>query len=159
MPLFLKADDVKDGEAILEIRGGRMSTKYAYGKDCNIMVATRSGGYHSIPHTHDAEQINYVTDGELWCFVGDKGFLAKEGDFVRIPKNAVHWGWNISDKPCTIVEIHTPPVAPEKRKNGVGLFDEAEDPSDHGSVPSINVEMDVSEIERKVLKAAGVVID
>jgi len=159
MSLLLKAEDVKDGEAILDLVGGRMSTKFVFGELCNMMVATRAGGYHSIPHTHDAEQINYVTEGEVWCFIGEKGFLAKKGDFLRIPRNAVHWAWNLSDEPCTIVEIHTPSVEPMRRKNTVGLCDESEDSSVFQSVPVQNVEIDFKAIERKVLAEAGITID
>lgn len=159
MALLIKGKDIKDGEQIFDVQGGRMSTKFVFGELCNMMVATRAGGYHSFPHTHDAEQVNYVADGEVWVFMENKGFLAQTGDFFRIPKNAVHWAWNRSDKPCTIVETHCPPVEPNKRKNSVGLFDETESPTTEGSVPLEMVEIDYKTIERRILKEAGVEVD
>ena len=73
----------------------------AYGNDSSIMIATRPPGFHSKPHYHDSEQLNYVADGEMWIFIDKEGFPLKKGDFFRIPRNAVHWSWNRSDKPCT----------------------------------------------------------
>ena len=37
----------------------------------------------------------------MWIFIDEEGFPLKKGDFFRIPRNAVHWSWNRSDKPCT----------------------------------------------------------
>jgi quercetin dioxygenase-like cupin family protein len=152
--LLIKGKDVKDGSAIVNLHGGQMATKFVYGTECNLMVATRAGGYHSKPHTHDSEQLNYVTDGEIWVFVDDTGFLAQKGDFYRVPKNAVHWGWIRSDKPCTIVECHSPAVEPGRRRNSIGLFAEGEAPDTSKAVPTVNVEIDTARIEEAVLGAA-----
>ena len=35
MPLHAKADEVLEGENVLQVRGGSMSTKMVYGNDCN----------------------------------------------------------------------------------------------------------------------------
>jgi len=156
MSLLAKADQVKSGEAILEVQGGRMDTKFVYGYESNIMVATRAAGYHSRPHIHDAEQINFVTEGEVWVFVNGKGFLAQTGDFFRIPRNAVHWAWNRSDGPCTVVEVHAPAVEPKKRKGSVGLFDDDETPDTSKSVAAMNVEVDAAAVEDKVFLKLGI---
>lgn len=79
-----------------------VTTQMAYGNDSSIMVATRPPGFHSKPHYHDSEQLNYVADGEMWIFIGEEGFPLKKGDFFRIPRNAVHWSWNRSDRPCIL---------------------------------------------------------
>src|SRR5215217_7918467 len=97
MPLKVSYDEVKDGANVLQVRGGAMLTKMVYGNDCNMMLAVRAPGYHSHPHTHDAEQLNYLLEGEVWVFVEDDGFLMRKGDFCRIPRNAVHWAWNRGD--------------------------------------------------------------
>jgi gentisate 1,2-dioxygenase len=99
-----------------------------------MMVATRAPGYHSNPHRHDAEQINYVLDGEVWVFMESESFLMKKGDFSRIPRNALHWAWNRSDKPCTLVEAHAPACDPLVRENALGLFVRGRDaePIDRG---------------------------
>ena len=111
MALLARGKDVDEGKNVLQIRGGAMSTKMVYGNDCNMMVAVRAPGYHSNPHTHDCEQINYVLEGEVWVFVDNDAFLMKTGDFSRIPRNAVHWAWNRCDKPVTLVECtHRPAI-------------------------------------------------
>jgi gentisate 1,2-dioxygenase len=74
------------------------------------MVATRQPEYHSRPHAHDSEQLNYVLEGELYVFVNDDGFLAKQGDIFRIPRNAIHWSWVKGSIPCVLLETHTPPL-------------------------------------------------
>lgn len=109
MPLFARAEDLEAGRADAP-GGGHLITKMVYGRESSLMYAVRPGGYHSKPHIHNSEQLNYVLDGEIWVFVDDKAFLVKAGDFYRIPAMAVHWGWIRSEKPCTILEVHTPPL-------------------------------------------------
>src|SRR6266581_5406753 len=104
MSLMATYDEVGDGANVLKTRGGSMVTKMVYGNDCNLMLAIRGPGYHSNPHKHDAEQLNYVLDGEIWVFIDNDGFLTKKGDFCRIPRNALHWAWNRSNADCTIIE-------------------------------------------------------
>ncbi len=112
MPVHVKAHEVLDGENVLQVRGGSMSTKMVYGNDCNMMLATRAPGYHSNPHRHDCEQINYVLEGEVWVFLENDAFLMKKGDFSRIPRNALHWAWNRGDKDCVLIEVHAPGLRP-----------------------------------------------
>jgi quercetin dioxygenase-like cupin family protein len=150
MALLAKGHEVQEGENVLQVRGGRMSTKMVYGNDCNLMVAVRAPGYHSNPHVHDAEQINYVTEGEIWVFVKDRAFLVQAGDFFRIPRNAVHWAWNRSDRDCTIVEVHAPVVDPLRRRAAVGLYDEGETPDLGTAVATIRVGDDAAAIEQRL---------
>lgn len=153
MPICINIEDVKEGQNVLQTRGGAMSTKMVYGNDCNMMIATRGPGYHSHPHTHDAEQINYVTEGEVWVFINDSGFLMKAGDFCRIPRNAVHWAWNRSEGTVTLIEVHAPACDPLVRKNAVGLYFEDETSDLSTSVDTIRsgIEIDPMEIESRVL--------
>ncbi len=109
--------------------GGGISTYQVYGKDIGMMVATRHGGYHSSPHKHVAEQLNYIIDGEIWVFIEQEGYRLKEGDFLRVPPMKVHWAWNRSDKPCTMFEAFSPPHW-TTRTGSVGLFANDE-PSQH----------------------------
>lgn len=92
------------------LSGGSIGAQIAYGCDSSIMVATRQPQYHSKPHSHDSEQLNYVLEGELYVFVGDTGFLAKKGDVFRIPRNTIHWSWVQGTTPCVLLETHTPPL-------------------------------------------------
>lgn len=92
------------------LSGGSIGAQIAYGEDMSLLIATRQPGYHSKPHKHDAEQLNYVLDGELYVFVNDDGFLARKGDIFRIPRNAVHWSWVQGDRSCVLLEAHAPPL-------------------------------------------------
>jgi len=94
-----------------------------YGTDTGMMVARRNKGYHSRPHYHDSEQFNYVLEGEIWFFIGDEGFRCRQGDFVRVPRNIVHWTWVRSELGCTMVETHTPSLTgdPELVKGALPL--------------------------------------
>jgi len=155
MPLLAKAHEVGEGANVLQVRGGSMSTKMVYGNDCNMMVAVRAPGYHSNPHKHDAEQINYCVDGEVWVFMEDQAFLLQKGDFCRIPRNALHWAWNKSDRDCTIVEVHAPACDPFVRKNALGLFDARETPDLSTSVLTVRTDIDPTPMEERIMNGKG----
>jgi quercetin dioxygenase-like cupin family protein len=100
-------------------KGGALTAQMVYGTNTSIMLAERETGYHSKPHYHDAEQMNYVVDGSIWFFIGDQGFRAVKGDIVRIPRNAVHWAWVREPGNCVLFESHTPPlIGDEKMREG-----------------------------------------
>ena len=126
MGLHVLGSDLGEGSNVLQTAAGAMVTKAVYGAQCSLMVATREAGYHSRPHRHMSEQINYVAEGDIWVFIDDKAFLAKKGDFYRIPANAVHWGWNRSDGPVTTFQAFAPPLDPHTRKNSQSLLQESE---------------------------------
>lgn len=110
-------------------------TKAVYGTASSLMIATRPSGYHSVPHTHDCEQLNWLQSGELWVFVEDRAFHMASGDFLRIPAGAVHWSWNKGEGPCTLVEVHTPGMQHDSLIAGfaVSLHDDGEEPDFLGS--------------------------
>lgn len=138
-----------------QLKGGGIKSKIVFGTEGSFMVATREGGYHSTPHRHDSEQLNYVADGEIWIFVGEDGFLARKGDFFRIPRNAIHWSWIRADAPCTLVEAHIPPITgdPGNAKAAVGLFAEHEDRSGIAHTATEFVDLpDAAEIERRAME-------
>jgi quercetin dioxygenase-like cupin family protein len=148
MPLYVRREDLTNDTITTQYTN--MSTQMVYGNESCLMLATRPGGYHSHPHKHDTEQNNYVVDGEIWVFVEDKFFLVKAGDYYRIPRNAVHWGWITSDKPCTILEVFAPTFLGGTHPNAVGLYDEGEKP---GPLPQIKQEAvsdDYMKIEQKL---------
>ncbi len=153
MPIAINIKDIKDGQNVLQTRGGAMSTKMVYGNDCNMMIAVRGPGYHSVPHTHDAEQINYVVEGEVWVFIENDGFLMKSGDLCRIPRNAVHWAWNRGEGDVTLIEVHAPVCDPLVRKNAVGLYfdHEVADLSTAVNTVRTGLDVDADEIEARVL--------
>jgi len=110
--LAVAADDWPHVELVPQARlkAGSITAQVAHGKSCSIILATRSPGYHSKPHRHAAEQLNYVVSGQAWLFVENQGFLGGAGSVSRIPENAVHWAWVVGDEPLVVLEIHTPPL-------------------------------------------------
>ena len=92
--LFVAADQIKEEVVEMKVAGGELRTKQVLGQNSSLMVAARSGGYHSEPHAHDCEQLNYVQRGEIWVFIEDTAYHLRTGDFLRIPPGAVHWAWN-----------------------------------------------------------------
>jgi len=137
------------------LSGGSIGAQIAYGRESSLMVATRQPQYHSKPHCHDSEQLNYVLEGELYVFVDDDGFLAREGDIFRIPRNAVHWSQVQGTKRCVLLETHAPPLIgdPGVTETAVALMSEGE--AREGIVgirsewPS---DLDQGAVERKVLQ-------
>ena len=115
------------------------------------MWATRAPGYHTTPHAHEAEQINYVLEGEIWFFVEEHGFLCKAGDFHRIPGHKIHWAWNRSNSDAVVVEAHSPAlVAGKLQLTSIGLFDEGETPQMRPPSENNFVSYDWQSVERKI---------
>ena len=139
------------------LSGGSIGAQIAYGRDSSLMVATRQPGYHSKPHRHDAEQLNYVLDGELYIFVDDDGFLARKGDVFRIPRNAVHWSWVQGQRPCVLLETHTPPLIGDLgvTDTAVALIGDDEGRTTIDAVASDwPTDIDQAAVERRVMGSA-----
>jgi quercetin dioxygenase-like cupin family protein len=98
-------------------------TKIVYGKQSSLMIGTRPGGYHSNPHVHACEQLNYQLEGEMFVYVEKKAYRMRKGDFLRIPADKLHWAWNKSKKRSVQIEVHTPSLHPDFEKVAVPLFD------------------------------------
>jgi quercetin dioxygenase-like cupin family protein len=136
--------------------GGALQAQMVFGSDTSIMIAERETGYHSKPHYHDAEQMNYIMSGAIWFFIDGHGFHAKEGDIVRVPRNAVHWAWVRDPGGCLMFESHTPPLTgDEKMKNGaVSMLSAAEPPAAAGVC---NLWADVSDDEMEAIERRAVI--
>lgn len=117
-----------------ELRG--LVTKIGYGNDASLMYAERAAGYHSTPHRHAAEQLNYIISGEIHAFIGADCFRAEAGDFFRVPANAIHWAWNRGTQPVVLVECHTPGIGrdPLVSSGAAGLFASSEQADIRGDV-------------------------
>jgi quercetin dioxygenase-like cupin family protein len=137
------------------LSGGSVGAQIAYGRESSIMIATRQPQYHSKPHSHDSEQLNYVLEGELFVFVGDAGFLARKGDVFRIPRNVVHWSWVKGTTPCVLLETHTPPLIGDPGVTNTARALMAEDEPRDGIVAVASQwpsSFDRDAIERQVMK-------
>jgi len=131
MGLHISRNDVPGHSETLNSGGlGAKSGMGVHGNECSLSSVTRQPDYHTMPHRHDGEQVNYVLDGEIWFYVGNKACRCRPGDFQRIPRNAIHWAWNRSDKPATVIQTKSPPAAEDAHNwRAPGLFDDDEAPS------------------------------
>jgi quercetin dioxygenase-like cupin family protein len=155
-PLMTTLNDVPDTVLVpgQHLSGGSIGAKIVYGTDASMIVATRQPGYHSKPHLHDAEQLNYVMAGELYVFIEHDGFLVKEGDLFRVPRNAVHWSWVQGAKPCVLLEMHAPPLIgdPGVADTAVALMDASDKLADIVRVRSEwPADVDQAAVERRVM--------
>jgi quercetin dioxygenase-like cupin family protein len=124
--LHVPAAGVLDSEHFQMAAAGRLTSKFVYGLDSNLMKAKRVGGYHSKPHVHDCEQLNLLMEGELWVFLEDQAFFMKPGDFLRIPRGRHHWAWNTGKGECLLLENHSPVLNPAAKPNAKPLLTDAE---------------------------------
>ena len=124
MPTYMQADDVPVGTIDMETTN--FATRLIHGLSASLMLAERPAGYHSEPHRHDCEQLNMMHSGELYIYTTDRAYRLRAGDVLRIPANVVHWSWNRSDEPCTLIEVHAPGIQNDPLFEGVavGLFDD-----------------------------------
>jgi quercetin dioxygenase-like cupin family protein len=153
MALHVKDQEIPRRQRVQrgETGEGSMVVKKGYGNECSLMIAERAPGYHTKPHAHASEQINYVLEGEIWFFVEDQGFHCKQGDFQRIPANRTHWAWNRSERSATVAEAHAPGLIGGRSAEGaVGLFGDGETPAIRGPGENKYVPYDAAAAERKL---------
>jgi quercetin dioxygenase-like cupin family protein len=137
-----------------------LATQRVYGTENSIMFAERGPGYHTRPHRHDCEQINYVVSGEIWFFVDDQGYRCRKGDIMRIPRNKVHWAYNSSSENAVLIESHCPPLIgnnAEARTTAVPLLGSDEDVAAVKYVVNEIVPLDpawVAEVEERAIGKA-----
>ena len=138
-----------------------LSSQRVYGTENSIMFAERGPGYHTRPHRHQAEQMNYIVSGEIWFFVEGNGYRCKPGDFMRVPKGRVHWAYNRGTENCVIIESHCPPLIgndAEARKTAEPLLGPDEDVTKVNYIVNEVVPMDpktVADIEARALAEEG----
>jgi mannose-6-phosphate isomerase-like protein (cupin superfamily) len=139
-PLVIALADIPETNLVPRkfLTGGSVGAHIAYGRETSIMIARRQPQYHSKPHAHDSEQLNYVIEGELYVFIESDGFLVKRGDIFRVPRNAIHWSWVQGTTPCVLLETHTPPLIgdPGVMGTAVALIDRDETRDGIEAIPS-----------------------
>lgn len=149
---FVSKDDIhirraKPSSAANE--GVILSSQRVYGMENSIMFADRGPGYHTRPHQHDCEQINYIVSGEIWFFVDGHGYRCGPGDIMRIPRNHVHWAYNRGTEHAVIIESHCPPLIgndAEARTTAHPLLGPQENKEDVNYVVNVVVPMDPKEV-------------
>jgi quercetin dioxygenase-like cupin family protein len=153
MALQCKAEEIPNRKVVRTGKEGEgsMVVKRAFGAECSLMHAVRAPGYHTTPHAHAAEQLNYVLQGEIWFFVESEGFRCQAGDFHRVPSNRIHWAWNRSDADAVVVEAHSPAlVAGPQSEGSIGLFAAEEKPQPRDPCQNNFVPFDWRNVERKI---------
>jgi quercetin dioxygenase-like cupin family protein len=87
-----------------------LTAKQVFGRETSLLFAERVPGYHTKPHKHDSEQMNYIVSGEIWFYVDGHGYRCGPGDVMRIPRNKPHWAWNRGTELTVVFESHSPPL-------------------------------------------------
>ena len=83
MPLHVKREDVPERKGVrtgAEGEGSMVSVK-GYGNECSLMIASRAPGYHTTPHIHESEQLNYIQEGEIGSLSRNRVFTARRATF------------------------------------------------------------------------------
>lgn len=138
-----------------------LASQRVYGNETSVMFAERGPGYHTRPHAHAAEQMNYILSGEIWFYVEGRGYRCKPGDIMRIPKDAVHWAYNRGTEQAVIIETHCPPLIgndADARTTAVPLLGPNEDKDKVPYVVNRVIPMDpaqVATIEQRAFDEEG----
>ena len=105
--------------AIGAAASGKLTSKCVHGLDHNMTIATRKGGYHSVPHIHDAEQIHFLVKGEIRIFTSDHGYDCRTGDFNIVPKNIPHWALVPTEEENILLQVHSPVLGSAKNRRAL----------------------------------------
>jgi quercetin dioxygenase-like cupin family protein len=158
--VLIRAADVKPTKVTGSVlKGGSSQSSVAYSPMCSLAVTTRAPGFHSRARVHEGDELDYCVSGEIVIFVGDEGITMREGDFLRIRGGAVHWGIVTSDKPCTLVHIHTPPYIgnPGVANTAKGALFPSEKTQDFPTARDVfSEDIDTESIERKFFDSLAV---
>jgi quercetin dioxygenase-like cupin family protein len=147
--------DVKITERVAMAAVGEsiLRSQKVHGTDTSLMFAERAPGYHTSPHRHDCEQMNYIVSGEIFFFVDGRGYRCRAGDIMRIPRNKVHWAWNRGTETAVVFESHSPPLR-DRGGDAVALLGPDDDAAKIQQMSNILVKMDQAEIDR--IEARGI---
>jgi quercetin dioxygenase-like cupin family protein len=140
--------DVKMTERVAMAAVGKsvLRAQKVHGVETSIMFAERAPGYHTSPHVHDCEQMNYIVSGEIFFFVDGYGYRCGAGDVMRIPRNKVHWAWNRGSETAVVLESHSPPLR-DRGGDAFALLGPDDDPARIQQMSNILVKMDQAEID------------
>ena len=61
------------------------------------------------PHSHPFDQIVLVMEGQMKLEIDGKVLDMPAGSICRVPKNAMHTGWPVGDKPVVNMDVFAPP--------------------------------------------------
>lgn len=139
-PLLKSAHQVKQVTlpSNTTVSGVPLSCKIVYGTTGSMTVSTAPPEYHSKPQYHNCEQFSYVHSGEIWMFIGKRAYHLEQGDFLRVPPNAIHWAWNKGRESCVLLGSHFPGLQDDPlMKHAEPLFDKGEPVKTTGSPRTI----------------------
>ena len=157
-PYLLRAENVPTEFISGDVhKAGSRTAQVVYSPQASIMITTRSPGYHSRASAHEGDELDYITAGEMWLFIGRTGFKVKAGDFVRIPGGEMHWAWVTGDEPCTMLHVHTPPFIgnPGAANMAVGMLTAEEAKKGFAIAKDIfDHDFPMEEVEREAMAAS-----
>jgi quercetin dioxygenase-like cupin family protein len=126
-PLLARAESLVTsvhGGAIGLAAAGKLTSKCIHGLEHNMTIARRKGGYHSVPHIHDAEQLHMSVKGDINIFTTEFGFACKEGDFNIVPPNVAHWAEVTSEDDNILLQAHSPVLGSAANRKALLTEDE-----------------------------------
>ena len=106
---------VKPGKTYFGAQGvayGSGASRKTVGSEKICMnILPMPSGVHPVPHVHkDIETIAYLLEGECSVFHGENlenETLVKKGEQIFIPGNVPHTPYNLSDKECIWIVVHS----------------------------------------------------
>lgn len=140
MGVYIAKEDIRRREK-RSLSAVPLISEIVYGTNSSLMIGSRPPGYHSKPHVHDCEQLNYVMQGELWLFIERKAYHLRAGDYLRVPPGKIHWSWNKGNEVSVLFEVHSPGLQADWTDIAVPLFDEGESTETSGSPHNRMVEV------------------
>ena len=120
--------------------------KKVFGYNGSLMMAGRAPGYKSAPHIHRLRTIQLSGQRGALHLVEKRAFFLKEGDFLRVPANTVHWAWGEEGKEKSVLfEFHSPALIKGSVASAdtLALFDDGEPPEPRGSMDNLYVDPEV----------------
>ena len=83
-------------------------TKRIEGINSELIMSKLAKGFIS-KHSHNEEQIGFVTSGEIEIIINDESKICTEGDVYHIPPGAYHTFTVISADGAEVIDIFSPP--------------------------------------------------
>ena len=89
---------------------GHQVTPHDTSGDYDLMVAiTPAGMQGPPPHSHHSFKESFlIVEGEMQFVINGETRMVRAGESVDVPPHTVHTFNNVSDQPCTWVNIHSP---------------------------------------------------
>jgi len=82
--------------------------KVFHGDNCTVVYNAVEPGNEPKPHSHNYEQVAYVSEGSARYTVGDTVYHMTAGSIVFIPPSVTHFIEATGDATCINIDVFTP---------------------------------------------------